>query len=335
MDREKTERVVRWVKELVELPEEGGALEKYLDEGEEPIDEDGLLIGLAVAERMGNGAELDTALLATRRLYRVARLRDSPHAIVAILSLSRLHRLLGQLDEAEEVLESAQELIDEHGQDAFLGHVALERALWFVHSEREAEAEASLKRAYSLFEEREELHGLSQVELERGALFQRLGRFDEAEEALARALAHQQKMEDPSGLATTFLLQASLYRQRERYSEAEDALQQALPLYQSANDIRGLAMTCQAMGSLYHILGEKEGTEVALQNALQLFQQAHLTKEIFETYRELGEFYTECSRVVEAEEHFRQACTLAEKLQKMEAVDEIRMSLQKLEDLEH
>ena len=182
-----------------------------------------------------------------------------------LLRLAMVHRELGRLKEAEELVALADlERADE----------ALSLGLIRLHAGQVEEAEALFAEAFGLEKEAGDVYGAANAAVNLGNARMALGRYEEAYTAYGVAHTLFSTLEDGSGQADAGMNMGIALRHLGNYADAEARLQDAL---MASTEPRSKADAHLNLALLYQDLGDIEGAEAAYGAALK---QAQALKDV-------------------------------------------------------
>jgi CHAT domain-containing protein/tetratricopeptide (TPR) repeat protein len=223
---------------------------------------------LTAGQQAFDDGDLATALVQWSLALKAARdSGDVPAQLDMLLRLAAVHRQLGRLADAGDLLGQAEGLAKSVDDPNAPGRVDTAIGLLAFTAGDLRRAERHLKQAFATHKANADPAGAANAALNLGLVRAALGHEHHAVKAFDAALLLFQTLDDPVGQADALLDRALLSRHRGDLQAALQDLEQALDLYRSASHTAGEADALTNLGAVLQDLGRDE-------RAAELYGQA-------------------------------------------------------------
>jgi tetratricopeptide (TPR) repeat protein len=222
---------------------------------------------------------------------------------------------MGQVDEAQAVLEAAETLARASGDALEEARVTLARGSLALHRSRSEEALAFLARSRQLARQVGNRRIEAQIIGTMGIAYLELRRLDEAQEHSELSLSLMQAEGDKAGEMIAIGNVAAVLLEGERYEEALSLLERHLALARESGMRLGETYATANLGLLFSALGRVEGALAFIERSLRLSREfGHRIPEI-ENLERLGTALAMLGRYEEARPHCERSLAIAREIQ--------------------
>ncbi len=282
---------------------------------------DGILVAsLPEDEKLARIEELE------RRLTDVGERSSGlrPHVLAWLGELSELHRLLGNLKSAEEILQRALDISSRDAETAdtafALGSLGL-----IYHQRGELErAEHTLIKALAIYKKLSLQDEMASTYGNLGLVYCMQGDLEQAETMLQQSLAIQQKLGLRDYMANQYGNLGVIYLMRGDLARAEAMLQNALTINKELDRHEGMAKQYGNLGLIYRRQGDLDRAEEMHQKALAINQMLGSQESIAIQYGNLGSIAEDRGEVERARELWTKARDLFAKIAMPNNVEQVQ-----------
>lgn len=233
-------------------------------------------------------------------------LSDSDHAH-ALLQLARLEFMQGELEQALETADQAEQLFEAIPHPVGLAESALLRGSIQERAGRLNDSIAALEQALVRFDSVADPRRLARAHVQFGNTLMRANRPDEAIDHLDQAARSFRALGDRQGEGAALINHATLLARSGRLLDAEPIFQRALEAFEDAGDLRGQAM---ALGNLAAIAGDRRDMtrSIALaEESLGIFEVLGAQTDIARVSYNLALIHRRQGDLLSAERRIRQS----------------------------
>jgi signal transduction histidine kinase len=162
-----------------------------------------------------------------------------------------------------------------------------------------------------------------------GESYSALKQDEKAQEYYDKALKIREKLDDPNELINSYESLAGFHFHKKEYEQARAYWQKALSIYQDLDNKEGIAMTYLSLGESHFEEGDFAETLPLYQKALALESYLNEEGKAF-LFHQLGKLYVQNNENEKALDYLNKALELAKKIQKIDLIKEITLSLAQL-----
>jgi tetratricopeptide (TPR) repeat protein len=245
-----------------------------------------VLIGQAIAIMHSRPSEALSNL--ERALATCQRRHDSIGEAATREALAEYQDTYGNADEALALLETAERLFREAGNQYRAARCSLNAARSLIKHGRDTSALQKFRQAVATFESSGDTRGTRQALQESGATLYALGRYEEAAGSLSEALRLARIEGDRSVLARTLGALGDVLMDLKRYDAAIPHLEEARTAARDLNDARFVCIATCSLGTAYRYLERFDEAVLALRNAEQQALQLDESSTLFKCLDGLG-----------------------------------------------
>lgn len=230
---------------------------------------------------------------------RKARDFSQPNSLISLRATAQLHRLLEQLDAANQAY---QKLVAHFPR---MTDLRFEQSELFIEQQQWQAAEQALQQVVAL----DANHPFAWFELAKVAIWS--GETQRAlDEYLVRALVITKKLKDTSGEGDVLNAFGVAYQRLGDLDNALDYYRQGLDARRKSENLSGVATSLSNLASVHAIRGEFDQAEAVLEQSLALYAQLNDDEGRANTFNELGILAEEQGEYRQALDHYRQAMEL-------------------------
>ncbi len=221
--------------------------------------------------RLGNVDDACKTFEALRTIG--AQRSDAKAESLALVRLSWIERLVGNLDDALQLGRKGLELSETEGlQEGIAGAYTILGLIYQTRGDLERAEDMQMK-ALKLHEVLGSKEGMADLYGNLVAIYGTRGDLERAEDMLMKALKLEEELGRKEGMATSHCNLGVIYRKRGDLERAEDMQMKALKLYEVLGSKEGMALAYGNLGTIYQTRGDLERAEDMQMKALKLDEE--------------------------------------------------------------
>ena len=303
------ERLAGRALEAVRRSGDTARLLEFLIEQRDPSRGDLLDLNREIAAVAYLRGEIDIAMSAVQEILKAA-----PHDIVALTLGGHLHRLRGELKEAEaaykQVLILAKAQGHSEGEAVATGNLGVIYWTWGDLDE----AERMHRKSLEINERLGRQEGMANAYGNLGLIYWTRGDLDEAERMLRKGLEIDERLGRQEGMANAYGNLGVIYTTRGDLDEADRMLRKAIEIHERLGWQEGMAKAYGSLGLIHLARGELDEAERMLRKALKIDERLGRQEGMTKAYGNLGVIYKRRGDLDEAERMYRKALETNERL---------------------
>ncbi len=226
---------------------------------------------------------------------------DQRSAATAVAAWAKALVDHGQLDEAEDKIESGLELSKALGNQRLLARFTGQLGEVNIYRGKFADAEMLLTESLAAFTKLGDRQGIADMNLTLANVKARTGKFDEAIEMVAAARKAFQASGDRRGEGRTWGQQGAMIGRQGNVTEARRHFERALELFREVGDRRGIATCLGDLATTHSNLGQLTKAGELYSEALELLRQMNSQRGPEMIMYNLSNLYARTGRLEEAE----------------------------------
>ncbi|MDD4307355.1 MAG: tetratricopeptide repeat protein [Thermoplasmata archaeon] len=249
----------------------------------------------------------------------IARLQERPEYRKDVAqsqeTLGSCYYLKGEFDLALEHYHRALELYEKIGVLRMLG--TINNNIGNVYGNR-AQLDLSLEhynKTLAIMEKLGDRHGISVVLMNIAAVYQSKSELDKALEINLRSLKMGEMLGDQRIISALLGNMGGIYQMKGEPKKGLETLQKCLAIKKKIDDGQGIVWVTGNIGIILHSLGKVDEAMEILMDSSRNAEKIGAQWDLMGNYYAIGELYKDTDRMVQAEEYYRKAMALADKLE--------------------
>jgi len=231
-----------------------------------------------------------------------------------LIERGRIHRLLGELENAVESFEACEKIVSQLGDVSLRGHCLYELGLTAQHLGHFEEAKETLKRSLDIWQGLKDETQIRVAQNALGLVAWTQGDLDAAERAFSEVLTDQGEEDVPPVLGDASNNLALVYWKWGNYEKARDCLLIALRCRQAAHNRFGIAATLMNLGIVEEQIGRYEQAEEDYSKALKLMRQLDYRQGLTAVFANLANLELKRRNYHHAQEYSTQSLSIARQI---------------------
>ncbi len=237
-----------------------------------------------------------------------------PHVIFWLSELGYLYQFVGNLEQAEIVLEKSLAIDEKLGNQEGMAIDYGNLANVYQRQGKFHEAEGMLRQALAI---NEKLGSLEQKAIDYGNLgviYQAQGKLDEAEAFYKKAIVIHEELGRLGGMASNYCNLGALYQIQGKFGEAEAMNNKAIAINEKLGRLEGLANNYGNLGGIYYVQGKLDEAEVMTKKSLEITEKLGESEGMADSYSNLGLIYIKRGDMNAARKYCEKAIKLFEEI---------------------